>query len=296
MSSHQGAGFQWNGRSARRAGDSRSPGRRSLAWSALIAVAVAATACGTTSTSGADHGSTTLKSSKSSTVGHTPVPGSSGGGGSTILETVGRYRFSIRIGQSVIGSESAIQAFFHRVVTKELPATASSVLGPLPLQGSGRFVAFIAELVNTGTAPEPSNAQGVVALGNGLPLVALANPSVVGMASPGPTGLECPKDSAPSALGFGPDNSNTLCVELANAGSGPMSLSPEQPGEFAAGQSGLYVIALALSPSYPVSDIHIAVNTSSVGDEASWAESVPISGTPVTVSVHLPGGFTAGEA
>ena len=263
-------------------------------WCVLTAVVLAAAACGTTSTGGAGHGSTTVTSTVPTSTGGASVSASSGG--STILETVGRYRFSIRLGPSVVGSAPSIQAFFHRVVAKELPAVNGSFLASLPLQGAGRFVAFVAELVNTGTGPEPSNAQGVVALGNGLPLVALANPSVVGMTSPGPTGLECPNDSAPSALSFGPDSSRTLCVELVNAGSGPMSPSPTQtPGELAAGQRAFYVIALALPASYSVSDVHIAVNTSSVGDEASWAASVPISGSRLTVSVHLPAGFTAGD-
>lgn len=266
-------------------------------WCALTTVVLAAAACGTTSTGGAGHGSTTVESPVPTSTGGASKSTSSAGGGSTILETVGRYRFSIRLGPSVVGSAQSIQAFFHREVAKELPAANGSFLASLPLQGSGRFVAFVAELVNTGTGPEPSNAQGMVALGNGLPLVALANPSLVGMRAPGPTGLECPNDSAPSALSFGPDNSGTACVELINSGSGPMSPSPaETPGELAAGQRAFYVIALALPASYSVSEVHIAVNTSPVGEEVTWAASVPISGSRVTVSVHLPAGFTAGEA
>lgn len=173
---------------------------------------------------------------------------------------------------------------------------AGAIPGPPSLQGAGPFAGVELQLTNTGKGPEPSDGEGVAALANGLPLMVAANPSVVGVTSPGPTGLECPSSpSSPSATTFGQDDDGDLCVELFNAGVGPIFRAPTvNPTMLGPGRSAVYVYALSVPAGYPVSDLHLAVDNSSTGDEGTWAESVPISGPASTISVSLPAGFTAG--
>lgn len=217
-------------------------------------------------------------------------------GGSTIIETVGRDRFRIRVLRSIEGSRAVVTRFAERTETVALPR--GFPVDPLELLGTGPFGAVELQLTNTGKTAEPSDGEGVAALANGLPLMVAANPSVVRVSSRGPTGLRCPSRlSPPSATNFGPDGNGKLCVEMFNAVAGPMiSPASSNPTMLPPGHRAIYLCAFTIPRRYSLAVLHLALNTASAGDEGTWNESVPVIGRPKTIRVALPAGFTAGDS
>jgi hypothetical protein len=203
-------------------------------------------------------------------------PSASVTAGSVIDETIGGASYQFQVGQSATGSKSVINAFDQQV-------EPSGQADFAPSGSSSNFVAVVILITNTGSTSVPALGEQTASGGNGFPLVAVADPAVM---STGTAGLTCPSANGPD---FNADGGGKLCAEDFNELDGPWdSGGSSSPTELAPGATVRVVAAYNLPSGMSASQVHLAANVASFaadGIMVDWADSVPIVGSPITVSV-----------